>query len=115
MKPHALAFERVPALSDNLRETLIEGIAEADVTHEASFEKGERSDAFGPIDDLVRQQEVARLDLLLQAAHGREGDYRGYADFAESGDVRATRHLVRSEFVVHAMPTDESDGNGLAG
>jgi len=50
----------------------------------------------------------------LQRAYGAEGDDGADTEAAESGDVGAGGHLVRSNLVVKTMAGDEGDGNRLA-
>lgn len=82
---------------------------------EASFEESPRPDALGAIDDLVRHDEIARSDLLLQAADGGEGDDGADAERAEGGDVGARGDFVRGELVVEAVAGEEGDGGWVPG
>lgn len=50
-------------------------------------EEGARSDALGPVNDLVRNDEVSRSDLLSERSDGREGDDGLDTDALEGGDV----------------------------
>lgn len=111
----ALAFQTVAALPHNLCNALVKGVAETDVADHAALEEGEGADPLGAVDDLIGHHEVARADLLLQAADGAEGDDGAHADTAEGGNVGAVGHLVRRELVVQAMARQEGDGDGLAG
>ena len=80
--------------------------------HDAVFEKGKRSDALGSVDDLVREEEVAGPDGLLQAADGGEGEDAADAELAESGDVGAGRDFMGAVLVVEAVAREEGDVEG---
>ena len=55
--------------------------------HARPFEKADRSNALGAVDDLVREDEIARLDFFTEGAYGRKGDDGSDAEGFESGDV----------------------------
>lgn len=54
----------------------------------AALEKGERSNALGPVDDLVGHDKVTRFDVFAQAADSGEGDDCAYAERTECSDIR---------------------------
>jgi hypothetical protein len=108
-----LALQTMSASPYDLRNALIERIAKRNVPNNASLEECKRSDALGAVNDLVRDDEVAGLDLLLQAADGGEGDDGADADGAEGGDVGAGGDLVRRDLVVCAVAAEEGDRDGL--
>ena len=73
-----------------------------------------------PVDDLIRQDEIARLDLLAQAADGGEGNNGLNAHVLERRDVGLVatdvsstsvrvyaRHFRRQQRVAEAMPRKE--------
>lgn len=101
------------ASPDNLGNTLVKRIPKRDMSDNALFKKGERANPLGPINHLVRDDKVSRLDLFLQTAHRRESDDCADADGAEGGDVCACGHLVRRDLVVLSMAAEESDGDGF--
>lgn len=114
VQAHAVALEAVATLAHNLGDTLVEGVRETDVADHTALEEGERTDALGAVDDLVGDDKVAGLDLFLQRAYGAEGNDGADTEAAESSDVGAGGHLVRSDLVVETMAGDEGDGDGLA-
>lgn len=89
MQPDALALQTVPTAPHDLRQPLVERIRKPHVADDACLEKRPRPDAFRPVNDLIRHDEVARSDLLLQAADGGEGDDGADTERAEGGDVGA--------------------------
>jgi hypothetical protein len=97
----------------NLRNALVERITKRNVPDNASLEEGERPDTLGAVNDLVWDNEIAGLDLLLQAADGGKGNDGADADGAEGGDVGAGGNLVGSNLVVCAVSAKEGNGNGL--
>lgn len=99
----------------DLSDLLIEGVRKPDVSDNPALEECERADALGAIDDLVRDDEVAGLDLLLQRADSREGNDAADAEGAEGGDVGAVGDFVRGEGVVGAVAGEEGDGGVLVG
>lgn len=82
--------------------------------YNALFEEGERADPFGAVNDLIRDNKISGLDLLFQAANGRESDDCSNADRAEGGDIRTSGHLVWSKFMVQAVTSKEGDGYWFA-
>ena len=113
MQDHTLTLQAVSTGPNHLGDTLIEGVSERNVGNDASLEEGERTDSLGAIDDLVGDNEIARLDLLLQAADGGESDDGTDTDGAQGSDVSASRDLVGGDLVVQAVTAQESHGNGL--
>lgn len=114
MQVHSFALKTVSQLPDDLTQCVIKGISEAHMAHHASLEESERPDALGAIDNLVRHNEIPRLDLLLQTANSRKGNDRPHANGAKRSDVGTGRYLMRGEFVVQTMAREESDSDGLA-
>lgn len=113
MQHNTLAFEAVAASPHNLGNTLIERVSERNVSNHTSLEECERPDALGTVNDLVWDHEVAGLDLLLQAADGREGNDGADTNGAQGRDVGAGRHLMGRNLMVQAVATKESNSNGL--
>ena len=66
--------EGVCALADDRGESGVKGLGESDVADPAVFEECPAAYAFGAVDDLVGQKEVAGADVLLEGADGGEGD-----------------------------------------
>lgn len=110
---HALSLQAVSTGPHHLRDTLIKGIAKRNVTDYTSLEESERPDTLRPVNDLVWDNEVAGLDLLLQAADGGEGDNGTHTDGAKSGDVGARGDLVGSDLVVQAMSAEKGNSDCL--
>lgn len=113
MQNDSIALQAMSAFTDNLGNTLIEGVAEGNVCNNAALEVGPWSETLGAVDDLIRDDEIAGLDLLLQTANGGESNDASDTDRAQSGNVRAGRNLVGSELVVQAVSAQESNGDGL--
>jgi hypothetical protein len=97
MQPHTLAFQRMPTPLHNLSDFRVEGIREPDMAHDAAVEEGEGAHALGAIDDLVRHDEVAGPNVLLQRADGAEGDDAAHAQRAQGGEVGAVGDFVGRE------------------
>src|SRR5439155_12044831 len=62
-----------------------------------------------PVDELVDEDEVARLDLPPHRPHGRDRDDALAAERAEAVDVRAERDLGGREPVPAAVAREERD------
>lgn len=58
----------------DLGDAFIERVRERDVSDSSALEESPWPEALGAINHLVWDDEIARLDLLLQAPNGREGD-----------------------------------------
>jgi hypothetical protein len=114
VQDNTVTLETVAALAHHLGNTLIEGVTEGDVSDNAALEESPRPYTLGTVNDLVRDDEVAGLDLLLQTADGREGDYATDTDGAQSSDVGAGGNLMRGDLVVRAVAAEEGDGDDLA-
>lgn len=113
MKNDTLALQTVTAGPHNLCDTLVERVAERNVRDHTSLEESPWAHTLGAIDDLVGNDEIARLDFLLQATNGGEGDDGADPNRAQSSDVGASWDLMRSNLVVNTVPAEESNGNGL--
>jgi hypothetical protein len=108
---NALALHARRALLYHIDDFAIKRVAKRYVTYESALEEGKGADSLGAVDDLVRDDEVHGLDLLLQGAHGAEGDHAAHADVAERGDVGAGGNLVRRILVVDTVAGEEGDGD----
>ena len=106
---HALAREAVAAPAHDACERLVERVREGDVADDAGVEEGEGPDPLRAVDDLVRDDEVARLDRFAQRADGAEGDDGADAKGAQGSDVGAGGDFVGREFVVQAVTGKECD------
>lgn len=110
----AVALQAVPARPHNFGHALIERVRKANVRDGTALEECKWPDTLGPIDHLVRDDEVAGLDLLLQTADGREGDDGAHADGSQGGDVRTGGDLMGRDLVVQAVAAEEGHGELLA-
>lgn len=109
VKPHPIPFQAMPTRTDDLRNTLIERVRESNMRHYTSFKESERPDALGPVDNLIGDHEVPRLDFLPQTSHSREGHDASDSNGTEGSDVGARRHFVRGELMMEAMAAQERD------
>jgi hypothetical protein len=82
--------------------------------HRTALKEGEWANSLCPVDDLVRHDKVSRLDLLLQTAHGGEGDDGAHADGSQRGNVRPRRNFMGSDVVVGAVTAQKGDGDIFA-
>lgn len=108
-----VTLQTVPALTDDLGHTLIEGVTERNVSDNAALEVSPWADTLGAVDDLVRDNKVARLNGLLETTDGRKGDDTADTDRTESSDVGTSRNLVRGNLVVETVTAQERDRDGL--
>lgn len=102
-----------------------ERVAEHRVDDNAvTAEEGVLADTLGAVDDLVRDDKVARSNLLAERADGRERDNGLDAEVLESGNVGAGGNLGRGDGVVGTVARDEGnlravgerrDGDGRRG
>lgn len=81
----------------------------------AALKKGERTDALGPVNDLVRDDEVHGFDRLLERAHGREGNDASHANVSESSNVGSVGDLMWRELVVKTVTGQEGDVDAFVG
>lgn len=109
----SLSLHRTGTLLYDSSHLGVKGIRKAHVSHQALLEEGEGADALSAIDNLVRHNEVHRLDVLLQGPDGAEGNDGAHADVSQGGDVGAGGHLVGGELVVGAMAGQEGDGHAV--
>jgi len=61
------------------------------------------------VDQLIDDDELARVDVRLQRPHRAGCDKRFDSDRLHRPDVRPVRHAVRSELVAHAVTSEEGD------
>lgn len=115
MQPHPLPLKRMATPPYNRCDTRIKRIRKAHMADDAALEKSKGPHALGPVDDLVRHDEVAWADLFLQRADGAEGDDAAHAQRAQRRDVGAAGHFVRRERVVRAVAREEGDGDRVVG
>ena len=111
----AVAVEVLGALLDDLSQTGVKGVREADMADDTALKEGERPDTLGAIDDLVGNDKVHGLDLLAKGADGGEGDDAADADVSQGGDAGAVGHLVGRELVVQAVAGEEGDVGAVVG
>ena len=110
---NTISLQRVSALANNTGNLLIEWISKADVSDNATLEEGEWSDALGSVDDLIRDDEIARLNLLLERADSRESDDAANTDGAECGNVGTVWNLMWCDGVVCAVAGKEGNDGVL--
>lgn len=115
MEDDPIAFQVLSTGLDNLCEVAIEGVGKTNMTNHSLLEESERSDAFGAIDDLIREDEVHRLDLLLQGADGSESDNAAHTDMTQGGYVGTVGDLMRCKLMVNAMASKEGNIGSLVG
>lgn len=113
MQDDAITLKAVSALAHHLGDALIEGVTEGDVSDNATLEESPRAHALGAVNDLVRDNKVAGLDLLLQTADGGESNDAADANGAQGGDIGASGNLMRGDLVVQAVAAQEGDGDNL--
>lgn len=80
MQHDTLALQTVSASPDHLGDPLVKWVTEGDVSNCTSLKEGEWPDSLRSINNLIRNDEVTRLDVLLQTAYGGEGDDGPHAD-----------------------------------
>ena len=66
-------------------------------------------DTFGPIDDLIRDDEMTRSDLFAQRTDGRESNDGLAADMSKGGYVRPRGDFGGGDGMFGAMTRDEGD------
>ena len=115
MQGDTLALQAVAALAHEFGQLDIKGVAKANVADHALLEVCEGADALGAVDDLVRDYEVARADLLLERADGGEGNDGAHAEVSQRSNVGLVLDLVGRKLVGKAVPREECDGHILAG
>lgn len=115
MQDHTFTLKTVPTPPHDIANLLIKGIRERHVQDEPALEESKRPNTLGPVNDLVRHHEVARLDLLGQTSRGAEGDDAPDTEFAEGRDVGARGDFGRIVLVVHAVPRQKGDRGFMSG
>lgn len=97
----------------DLGNTLVKGISERNVVYHATLEVSPWANSLGPVDNLVRDDKIAGLDLFLQTANRRERNDAANADRAQSSNVCPGGHLVGSNLVVQAVTAQERHSDNL--
>lgn len=85
------------------------------MTNKATLKVGPRPDTLGTINDLVRNDEVSRLDSFLQTAHCGESNDGPDTNGSERCNVRARVHLVGRDLMVKTVTAKECDWDRFAG
>jgi hypothetical protein len=114
VQDNTVTLEAVPALANNLGDTLIEGVTEGNVSNDTTLEESPWANTLGAINNLVRNDKVARLDLLLETANSGEGNDATDANGTEGSNIGAGRDLMGSDLVVGAVAAQKGNGNDLA-
>src|SRR5688572_4491178 len=81
------------------------------VGHDAVAEERWRPGAIGTVDQLVRDDEMQRRDVLTQAAYSANRKQAAYAQRCKREDVGAVRHLAGAEPMARAVACDERDAS----
>lgn len=115
MEHHTIALHMRRTSLDDICQLLVEGIGKSNVTHDTTLKEGEWPDALGAIDDLVGDHKVHGLNLLLQGAHGREGNDASDAEVAESSDVGLVGNFMRRKLMVQAVAGEEGNVDAVVG
>ena len=103
------------ARAHDFGDILIEWITEWHVSHHASFKESKWANTLGTINNLIRHDEIPRLNSLLQTSNCRERNHGPDTNAPERSNVGAVRYLVGRNLVVGAVTTEECDGHILAG
>lgn len=114
MQDDTLAFKAMPTLPDHIPDILVEWIREGDMQHEAILEERKGTDSFSPIDRLIWDDEITRLDFLGQRTRRGKCNDRSHTQFPQSSDVCSHGDLGRVVLVVDAVAGEECDGDRLA-
>ena len=64
---------------------------------------------FCAVNDLVRNNEISRLNFLLQATHCAECNHSPDTNTSQRCNICSRRHLVRGYFMISAMTGEERD------
>lgn len=114
MQDNTITLKAVSALANHLGDTLIEGVTEGNVSDNTTLEEGPWTNALSAVNDLVRNDKIAGLDLLLETANSGESNNATDTNGAQSGDVGAGGNFMGSDLVVGAVAAQEGDGDDLA-
>lgn len=108
--PPLLLQRNLHALLQEAHELVRKRVAELRVRDDGeAVEEARGAHALRAVDDLRREDEVARPDLLAQGADCREGDDEPDAERLERGDVGARRDRGGRDGVADAVSGDEGD------
>lgn len=87
-----------------------ERVGHGSMHHSWALEKCGKA-SFGPVDELIGEDEVADLVMGTKPAHGGDGDDPGYAEFVEGPNVGAVRDAVGRQLVIAAVAGEEGHLN----
>lgn len=74
MENHTVTLQAVSTLTHNFSNALIKGVTKGNMSNYTALKVCPRPNALGTVDDLVRDNEVAWLDRLLETANRGEGN-----------------------------------------
>jgi hypothetical protein len=114
VQDNTVTLKAVSALANHLGDTLIEGVTEGNVSDNTTLEESPWTNTLSAVNDLVRNDKIAGLDLLLETANSGESNDATDTNGAQSGDVGAGGNLMGSDLVVGAVAAQEGDGDDLA-
>jgi hypothetical protein len=115
MQHNTVSLQTVSALPHNLCYILIEWITEWHMTYNPSFKERKWPHTLGAINNLIRHNEIPRLNDLLQTTHSRERNHSPDTDASQCRNVCAVGYLMRRDLVVCAVTAEKCDGHVLAG
>lgn len=111
----AIALHALCATLNDSSQSRIKGVCEAYMTNYTALKEGEGPNAFGAIDDLIRDNEVHWLDFLLQRAHGREGDDAPHTQMPQGSNVGSVGDFVRRILVVQTVSGKKGNVGAIVG
>jgi hypothetical protein len=97
----------------NPRDFLIKRIRKPHMSHNPTLKERKRPNTLRAINNLIRHDEISRLDLFSERSDCAEGDDAPYANGAESGNVGAVGDFVGCERVVGSVTGEEGDRDGV--
>lgn len=115
MEHHTIALHVRRTGLDDICQLLVEWVRESNMAYNTTLKEGERPDALGAIDDLVGDHKVHGLNLLLQGAHGGEGNDASDTEVAEGSNVGQVGNLVRRKLMVQAVTGKEGNVDTIVG
>ncbi len=104
----AVELDLVGGFQQHLTQDRAERLGELDVHREPVVEEG-RHAAVGLVDDLIHDDQIARVDLLAQRTDRPAGDDVRHAEALEGVDVGPVRHLRGVEGVAFAVAGEDGE------
>ena len=102
-------LQRAGAFQKQHAQLFANRVGKRDVRHDAAPEERVLKAALGPIEKLIRQDDVARPVFVLERPNGADADDPGHAELLHGPEVRAVVQFARQDAMAAPVPGKKND------